>query len=239
MFRRTETGCGKLVVFDEAHKYLDTKMGDLCSDVVELVRMMRHHGIRVVVSTQNPSILDPELFELSSAVILHRFSSPSWCVSLRSGSLYRLQALTILSGLLCRFSFLQSKVHLPAFASPLMTRLETGQVPSALSSRMHAASAKLAAGGVLLVCARAGVDFLLRVHGAHVWLAVCHVVRARTQALVFCPQAYFLTEPHKLAMVAQFLYRVSVRARLTADGGASVTSTSARGAGGKELGPDG
>jgi DNA helicase HerA-like ATPase len=35
-------------------------------------------GSRVIVSTQNPSILDPELIELSNAVIMHRFSSPSW-----------------------------------------------------------------------------------------------------------------------------------------------------------------
>ena len=43
---------GKLVVFDEAHKYISCKSGDLCDDVVYLVRQMRHYGIRIVVSTQ-------------------------------------------------------------------------------------------------------------------------------------------------------------------------------------------
>ena len=44
-------GCGKLVAFDEAHKYLDPQAGELGTDVVRLVRQMRHYGMRVVVST--------------------------------------------------------------------------------------------------------------------------------------------------------------------------------------------
>jgi hypothetical protein len=146
-FRRAETGCGKLVVFDEAHKYLDTKMGDLCSDVVELVRMMRHRDIRVVVSTQNPSILDPELFELSSAVILHRISSPSWCVVKSCGS--------------CAGRSPAPWLHLLQVTE--LSRLDTGS------------------------------------------------------ALLFCPQTSFAAGPHKDAVLGPFLYRVSIRKRLTAD----------------------
>ena len=64
------------VVFDEAHKYLSNKSGDLCDDVVRIARQMRHYGMRLIVSTQNPEVLSKELLELSSFVLLHRFDSP-------------------------------------------------------------------------------------------------------------------------------------------------------------------
>jgi len=67
-----------LLVFDEAHKYLDRKLGDLCGDVVRLVRQMRHYGLRIIVATQSPEVLSRELLELSSFTILHRFTSPDW-----------------------------------------------------------------------------------------------------------------------------------------------------------------
>merc|ERR1712216_480720 len=57
MFCEVSLSCGKLVVFDEAHKYLEGGSSSLCKDMVRLVRMMRHYGIRVVVSTQNPEVL--------------------------------------------------------------------------------------------------------------------------------------------------------------------------------------
>lgn len=40
--------------------------------------MQRHYGIRTIVSTQNPCIINKEIIELSNFIILHRFSSPRW-----------------------------------------------------------------------------------------------------------------------------------------------------------------
>ena len=39
---------------------------------------MRHDGLRIIVSTQSPLSLPPELLELSSLTMLHRFYSHDW-----------------------------------------------------------------------------------------------------------------------------------------------------------------
>ena len=66
----------KLVVFDEAHKYIDSP--DLVAGLVEVVREMRHKGTSIMVASQDPPSVPIALIELSSQVILHRFNSPGW-----------------------------------------------------------------------------------------------------------------------------------------------------------------
>jgi DNA phosphorothioation-dependent restriction protein DptH len=66
----------KLVVFDEAHKYIDSP--DLVAGLVEVVREMRHKGTSILVASQDPPSVPTSLIELSSQVILHKFNSPSW-----------------------------------------------------------------------------------------------------------------------------------------------------------------
>lgn len=66
----------KLVVFDEAHKYIDSP--DLVAGLVEVVREMRHKGTSILVASQDPPSVPASLIELSSQVILHKFNSPSW-----------------------------------------------------------------------------------------------------------------------------------------------------------------
>ena len=71
--------CGKVVVCDEAHKYFDGKAKDgLAGAVVDTVRLMRHEGIRVVISTQSPLTMPTELLELSTLAIFHSFHSSDW-----------------------------------------------------------------------------------------------------------------------------------------------------------------
>ncbi len=65
----------KLIVFDEAHKYMG---GTLIGQVVGVIREMRHKGVSVVVASQDPVNVPAEIIELSSAVVLHRFNSPKW-----------------------------------------------------------------------------------------------------------------------------------------------------------------
>ena len=80
-FRQKKTDCGKVVVCDEAHKYFDgkSKGGDgLAGAIVDTVRLMRHEGIRVIVSTQSPLTMPPELLELSSVAVCHNFHSIDW-----------------------------------------------------------------------------------------------------------------------------------------------------------------
>ena len=51
-FRASPLKCGKLVCFDEAHKYLGDKSSELATSIVDAVRLMRHDGLRVAISTQ-------------------------------------------------------------------------------------------------------------------------------------------------------------------------------------------
>jgi DNA helicase HerA-like ATPase len=66
----------KLVVFDEAHKYIEND--DLVSGLVEVVREMRHKGTSVMVASQDPPSVPVSLIELSSQIIMHKFNSPAW-----------------------------------------------------------------------------------------------------------------------------------------------------------------
>ena len=47
------------------------------------VRLQRHLGVRVIVSTQEPTV-SPALLDLSSVTIVHRFTSPEWLRSLKA-----------------------------------------------------------------------------------------------------------------------------------------------------------
>lgn len=66
----------KLVVFDEAHKYMESQ--DLVSGLIEVVREMRHKGTSILVASQDPPSVPISLIELSSQIIMHRCNSPAW-----------------------------------------------------------------------------------------------------------------------------------------------------------------
>jgi DNA helicase HerA-like ATPase len=71
-----DQGYNKLIVFDEAHKYMDSP--DLTDHIVAVIRQMRHQGVSVLIASQDPPSLPNAIIELSSLVILHRFNSPQW-----------------------------------------------------------------------------------------------------------------------------------------------------------------
>jgi len=66
----------KLIVFDEAHKYMNDD--ELAGYIVEVVRQMRHQGITILIASQDPPSLPSAIIELSTLVVLHRFNSPKW-----------------------------------------------------------------------------------------------------------------------------------------------------------------
>lgn len=74
----TDTGrkFNKIIVFDEAHKYMDDPA--LTDAITEAVREMRHKGASIVVASQNPPSVPQEIIELSSVIVAHRFTSPAW-----------------------------------------------------------------------------------------------------------------------------------------------------------------
>lgn len=60
------------------------KSDGLSEAIVNVARLMRHDGVRLVVSTQSPKALAPELLELVTVAVLHHFHSPDWWNYLQS-----------------------------------------------------------------------------------------------------------------------------------------------------------
>lgn len=72
----------KLVVFDEAHKYITES--ELIGQVVETIREMRHQATSVVIASQDPLSVPRAVVELTSVLIMHRMTSPQWLKHLKS-----------------------------------------------------------------------------------------------------------------------------------------------------------
>lgn len=75
---------GRIVALDEAHKYM-TDSGEasaLTEQLLATIRLQRHLGARVVISTQEPTV-SPRLLDLCSVTVVHRFTSPEWLKALR------------------------------------------------------------------------------------------------------------------------------------------------------------
>lgn len=73
---------GRIIALDEAHKYMSSDTGSaecrtLTDRLLETIRLQRHLGARVIISTQEPTI-SPKLLDLCSVTIVHRFTSPDW-----------------------------------------------------------------------------------------------------------------------------------------------------------------
>ncbi|KAF1354313.1 hypothetical protein EJ07DRAFT_132806 [Lizonia empirigonia] len=77
-------GTGKIIVLDEAHKYMLKIPGakSLNETLLQTIRLQRHHGARVIISTQEPTLLT-DLIALCSVTVIHRFSSPEWFSAIR------------------------------------------------------------------------------------------------------------------------------------------------------------
>jgi len=81
----------KLVVFDEAHKYMSESA--LIGQVVETIREMRHQATSVVIASQDPLSVPRAVIELTSILVLHRITSPQWLKHLK-GAIGALEELT-------------------------------------------------------------------------------------------------------------------------------------------------
>ncbi|KAJ7430794.1 hypothetical protein B0H11DRAFT_2134212 [Mycena galericulata] len=82
-FTQWQTVCGKLVVLDEAHKYLQNNdSARLTQSISNTIRLQRHLATRVIIATQEPTVIPPAILDLASIIVCHRFSSPAWCAHL-------------------------------------------------------------------------------------------------------------------------------------------------------------
>jgi len=58
-------------------QYLNDR-DDLSMSIVDAIRQQRKWGLRVAISTQSPEVVQDEILDLVSAVVMHRFHSPAW-----------------------------------------------------------------------------------------------------------------------------------------------------------------
>lgn len=84
LFLEQDPGIGRIIALDEAHKYMtdSAECRALTESLLSAIRLQRHLGARVVISTQEPTI-SPKLLDLCSVTIAHRFTSPCWLETLR------------------------------------------------------------------------------------------------------------------------------------------------------------
>ncbi|KAM0199640.1 hypothetical protein ACHAQI_012014 [Fusarium lateritium] len=84
LFLEQKATIGRVVALDEAHKYMNDSSDSqtLTESLLSVIRLQRHLGTRVVLSTQEPTV-SPKLLDLCSTVIVHRFTSPAWFSALR------------------------------------------------------------------------------------------------------------------------------------------------------------
>jgi hypothetical protein len=62
----------KVIVLDEAHKYVKQEFAD---HIVTVVNQMRHTGTTVVIASQSPDSIPSDVLEKSSVVLLHRLTA--------------------------------------------------------------------------------------------------------------------------------------------------------------------
>ncbi|KAJ6016483.1 hypothetical protein N7540_011074 [Penicillium herquei] len=84
IFMEQDTKIGRVVALDEAHKYMKNSVEarGFTETLLSTVRLQRHLGARILISTQEPTI-SSDLLSLCSVTIVHRFSSPSWLRALQ------------------------------------------------------------------------------------------------------------------------------------------------------------
>ncbi|KAK8008747.1 hypothetical protein PG991_011298 [Apiospora marii] len=79
LFLEQPSSIGRVVALDEAHKYMSesAEAQTLTNSLLSTIRLQRHLGARVFISTQEPTV-SPKLLDLCSITIVHHFQSPDW-----------------------------------------------------------------------------------------------------------------------------------------------------------------
>lgn len=83
LFLEQRSDIGRFAALDEAHQFM-TNSGEcqsLTDGLLKTIRLQRHLGARVIISTQEPTI-STALLDLCSITVVHRFTSPAWHAAL-------------------------------------------------------------------------------------------------------------------------------------------------------------
>ncbi|KAK1768941.1 hypothetical protein QBC33DRAFT_448798 [Phialemonium atrogriseum] len=84
LFLEQPSKVGRVIALDEAHKYMNDspESQTLTESLLATIRLQRHLGARIIISTQEPTV-SPKLLDLCSVTIVHRFTSPDWLAALK------------------------------------------------------------------------------------------------------------------------------------------------------------
>ncbi|KAK1974691.1 hypothetical protein LZ30DRAFT_607385 [Colletotrichum cereale] len=83
LFLEPKSCIGRVVALDEVHKYMQEsdESNALTNTLLNTIRLQRHLGVRVFISTQEPTV-STKLLDLCSMTVVHRFTSPNWLQTL-------------------------------------------------------------------------------------------------------------------------------------------------------------
>ncbi|CAG8523657.1 4516_t:CDS:2 [Paraglomus occultum] len=76
-FSDDDTNVGKMLVLEEAENYL-TPTSPLTPRIQQIQSRIHHYKTNMLISTSNPTLLPPLIFQQSHFFIFHYFSSPYW-----------------------------------------------------------------------------------------------------------------------------------------------------------------
>ena len=74
-------GINKLIILDEAHKYMGSAFA---KEIETVVREMRHTSTSVIIASQDPLSIPDKVIGLSSIVICHRITDSTWVKHIKS-----------------------------------------------------------------------------------------------------------------------------------------------------------
>lgn len=198
---------GKVIALDEAHKYMGEQSAEcrsLTQSLLSTIRLQRHLGTRVIISTQEPTI-SPKLLDLCSVTIVHRFTSPDW--------------LRMLSGHLAGISTAAS-------VAIAMSKIDSLKSIDDTAAVMHGDQGE----GVGAACS-VGIQFQSSKENPAAEL-FSHIVKLKVgEALMFAPSAILDKKgggvgekacPVEFKVLGHEVLKIRIRKRLTADGGRSI-----------------
>ncbi|KAI0391081.1 hypothetical protein F5Y17DRAFT_441937 [Xylariaceae sp. FL0594] len=212
VFLGQDSSIGRVIALDEAHRYMgdSNECETFTNSLLAAIRMQRHVGARIIVSTQEPTI-SPKLLDLCSITIVHRFTSPDW--------------LSALSKHLAGMSKLSR-----------VTQIAEGDVQMPITQKLEGlslnsdANGRPGSGSGSNVVSSSDHDRLLQLFA--------EIVKLRPgEALVFAPNAVLSLETKQKMTVngvtsklvpvklAHNVLRLMMRKRLTEDGGRSVMAS--------------
>ena len=208
LFLEQGTYVGRVVALDEAHKFMtnSAECQSLTESLLSTIRLQRHLGARVIISTQEPTI-SPRLLDLCSITIVHRFTSPDWLATLKQHLAGASSCVDVIKGIDCSDE-----------VKDLVQLKSEDEATNENGDREHFETTSPAGSSKYL-----GIR-PLSVQTPHVASGLFEkIVSLRTgEALMFAPNAIIGIKEQAPVRLGPGVLKVRIRKRVTLDGGRSI-----------------